>query len=221
MKGKNNVMKIKVDIRELESGVYKILKDKIGANIAVENLNFGDYVINNNVVIERKTTTDFVNSIIDGRLFRQALGLKRYYERPLVLIEGDPLFQDISNNIHPNAIKGALVSLSVKWKIPVIFSKDPEETAIYLSLISAQNEYLAGEVKKRQGKKPKKPGKRPLYFLTGLPYVGEKTGLKLLNHFGSIEKVVNAPSEELREVPGVGNKKVEMIKEVLLKEHEK
>ncbi|MBF0216744.1 MAG: hypothetical protein HQL30_07115 [Candidatus Omnitrophica bacterium] len=164
-----------------------------------------------------------MNSIIDGRLFRQALGLKKYYERPLVLIEGDPLFQDISNSMHPNAIKGALVSISVKWKIPVIFSKDPEETATFLSLISAQNEYLAGEVRKRHGKKTKKPGKRPLYFLTGLSYVsyvGEKTGLKLLNHFGSIEKVVNAPSRKLMGVPGVGNKKVEMIKEVLLKEHE-
>ncbi len=42
-------------------------------------LESGDYLINNGVLIERKTCSDFATSLADGRLFPQAAKLIGYY----------------------------------------------------------------------------------------------------------------------------------------------
>ncbi|MDR4509048.1 MAG: hypothetical protein MRJ65_12595 [Candidatus Brocadiaceae bacterium] len=55
-------------------------------------LSMGNYVVNKCIIAERKTTKDFVLSIIDGRLFTQASRLKKYAEIPLMIIEGANLY---------------------------------------------------------------------------------------------------------------------------------
>ena len=42
-----------------------------GSRVEVKQLDFGDFVVSGDVVIERKTLDDFVKSIYDGRLFSQ------------------------------------------------------------------------------------------------------------------------------------------------------
>ena len=60
--------------------------------------------------MERKTTMDFIQSIIDGRLFRQAIRMKRRFGFSVLIIEGDTLY-NTPIDIHPHSIKGALVNL--------------------------------------------------------------------------------------------------------------
>ncbi|MBU4312723.1 MAG: hypothetical protein KJ706_08405 [Candidatus Omnitrophica bacterium] len=76
-------------------------------DITVKNLKVGDYIINDEIVIERKTTQDFAQSIIDGRLFKQAKNMKKTYDLCLFIIEGTNLC-NTSIDIHPHAVKGAL-----------------------------------------------------------------------------------------------------------------
>ena len=78
--------------------------------------------MSNHIVVGRKTTKDFVVSVIDGRLFSQASHLKRHTETPFMVIEGIDLFHT-GYKIDTQAIKGVIVSLSVSWQIPLIFSK--------------------------------------------------------------------------------------------------
>jgi len=68
-----------MDYREFNPDILNILLD-YGISITVKNLKVGDFIINDEIAIERKTTQDFAQSIIDGRLFRQAENMKKAYE---------------------------------------------------------------------------------------------------------------------------------------------
>lgn len=48
----------------------------------------GDFLIDNEVLIERKSVDNFAASLIDGRLFRQVARLAHSGYRSLLLIEG-------------------------------------------------------------------------------------------------------------------------------------
>ena len=87
-------------------------------------LTVGDYLINDEVLIERKTLADFAASLVDGRLFPQAARLARDDHRSLMLIEG-PAATSMPD-VHPHAIQGALVSLAAMWRLPVLHAFDPD-----------------------------------------------------------------------------------------------
>ena len=84
-------MKISIiaDNREKESGIPDMLTAK-KVNIIFRQLFVGDYHINDHIVIERKTSVDFVQSIIDGRLFSQCAKLRKSSAVPLIIVEGNP-----------------------------------------------------------------------------------------------------------------------------------
>jgi ERCC4-type nuclease len=118
-------LKITADYREEASGLIDLLK-KEDIFIEVKKVLYGDYIINNSITIERKTASDFLMSIIDGRLFKQLSNLKIYCTNPILLIEGNPYKTDLNFNLM--AIKGALISAQAIWYIPVVFSRSKEDT---------------------------------------------------------------------------------------------
>ena len=204
---------IEIDYRERDIGIPEILRK---SNIMVEEkkLFIGDYLINKHIAVERKTTRDFVISIIDGRLFSQASRLKRYAEVQLMIIEGTDLFYT-GYEIDPQAIKGAIVSLSVSWQIPLIFSKSPEGTAEILVMAGIQDVKYRDEILKRAGRRPRRLLTRKLFLLQGLPGIGPKIAKRMLEHFGSVEKIIAASEHEISCVEGIGRKKASMIREVV------
>lgn len=125
-KDENTPLTIKMDFREDASQIEKILSCKYGVNVLKARLPVGDYIIDRGIVVERKTTLDFVLSIIDGRLFKQAARMRRFFNEVFLIIEGKDLY-NLSVDIHPHAIKGALISISVSWQIPILFSNDIEK----------------------------------------------------------------------------------------------
>ncbi len=83
------LLKITADYREKTSGLIDLLKYR-GVLVETTKVPYGDYIINNDITIERKTAKDFLISIIDGRLFKQLSNLKKYCSNPILLIEGNP-----------------------------------------------------------------------------------------------------------------------------------
>ncbi len=206
---------IQIDYRERNTGILELLRNK---NVVVEegNLIIGDYFINGHITVERKTTKDFILSLIDGRLFSQALRLKKHTETHIMVIEGIDLFHT-GYDINPQAIKGAIVSLSVSWQIPLVFSKSTNGTAEILHIASLQDTKYRDEILKRMGRKPKRIQTRRLHILQGLPGIGPKIAKKMLEHFESIEKVITASEEELACIEGIGKKKALKIREIVSK----
>ncbi len=107
------------DDREQASGIPQLLVEK-GINIHLSRLETGDYIINNQIIIERKSAADFIQSLLSGRLFSQCSRLVRMGMQPLILLEGN-LFET-DHQIDRKALKGALLSVSASWRIPVIHS---------------------------------------------------------------------------------------------------
>ena len=81
-------LRIVVDEREKKSGIPDLLKE-IGINLEIKTLPVGDYIVAPETVVERKTISDLISSIFDGRLFDQCNRLKENYQFPILLIEGD------------------------------------------------------------------------------------------------------------------------------------
>ncbi|MFO0795743.1 MAG: ERCC4 domain-containing protein [Candidatus Brocadiaceae bacterium] len=206
---------IEIDHRESNAGIKEILRRREDISLEEKRLPIGDYFINRHIAVERKTTKDFVLSIIDGRLFSQACRLKRRSEIPFMVIEGTNLFQT-GYNVDPQAIKGAIVSLSVSWQIPLIFSRSPQGTAEILTTAGSQDIKYYEEIHKRVGRRPKRIQTRKLYVLQGLPGVGPTIAKRMMEHFGSIEKIMNSSEQELAGIEGIGKKKASKIREIVM-----
>jgi len=212
-------IKIIVDTREMNSWVVKRLFE-FGVEIETKMLKCGDFILSEEVGVERKNANDFLKSIIDGRIFKQAESLIDSFKKPLILIEG---IEDIYHirNIHPNAIRGALSSLCVDFGIPIIYSKNEEDSAQYLYLIAKREQIqLKKEVNLRGERKPLGIKELQEYIVAGLPNVGIQIAKNLLSHFKTIEKIFTASEKELSKVKGVGKGRSKLIRRILTKEYE-
>jgi len=201
-----------VDSREMKSQVPKYLKE-LGVNVEVKTLDVGDYIVSEDVAVERKSANDFIQSIIDGRLFDQVKRLTEAYIKPVIIIEGQ-LYG--IRNVHPNAIRGALAAVTIDWGVPILFSSDAKETAQFIYLMAKrEQEDRRKEVAVRSEKKALTLADRQRLIVEGLPYVSATLAKRLLRHFGSVERVFTAKESELMEVEGIGEKIAREIRRVI------
>lgn len=207
-----NDLKITVDYRETTSGLTDLLKNS-GALVEIAKLSYGDYIINDTITVERKTAKDFLLSIIDGRLFNQLSNLKKFCNHPILLIEGNPY--DTEHNFDRMAIKGTLISIQTIWYVPIIFSRTKEDSRDILLMISRQLGTSIDVVPLRGGYRPKRIKSKQLYLLQGFPQVGPKLAKRLILHFKSVSKIMNASVQALTEVDGIGIISAQKIREIL------
>ena len=66
---------IVADDRESRSAVVALLQSHPRVELHTQRLSLGDYLIDDWLLVERKTLPDLVASVLDGRLFSQALRL--------------------------------------------------------------------------------------------------------------------------------------------------
>jgi len=133
----NQKIKIIADNREKQSLVISELISK-KVEVTLKQLEIGDYIVND-VVIERKTISDLKSSIIDKRIFHQLQELQKY-PKNLLIIEGiseEDIYRGI---IHENALRGFLLTVALEYKVPLIFTKDSKDTALYLLVLSKKTE---------------------------------------------------------------------------------
>lgn len=128
-------------------------------------------------------------------LFLQAPKLARCPHRPVILLEGPRPAR--MPDVHPHALKGAMVSLAVMWRLPVLCARNPEDSLRILRFLADQLGTSDDGGLKRYDRKPKRLASRKLYMLQGLPGVGPALAHRLLLEFGSVEKVVTANEEAL------------------------
>ncbi|MCX6662887.1 MAG: DEAD/DEAH box helicase [Euryarchaeota archaeon] len=198
---KTNV-KIIVDHRESRSPVMRFLSQK---DIIVEpqQLDVGDYIISSRIGVERKTVDDFLNSLIEGKLFVQMKNLRTTYSRPLLLVEGDGLLT--KRNISHNAIFGSLVSIIVDFGIPIITTHTPQETADFLAVMAHREQKEGDKAIAIRGEKTAKTISEHQQFLVeGLPNISAVLAQRLLQHFGSIRSLANASEDDLCQIQGIG-----------------
>ena len=97
----------------------------------------------------------------------------------------------------------------------MVFSKSPDGTAEILVMAGIQDVKCRDEILKRAGRRPRRLLTRKLFMLQGLPGVGPRIAKRMLERFGSVEKVIMASEHELSCVEGIGRKKASLIREVV------
>lgn len=202
--------KIIIDNREKSSLIPSELF-KLEVPVEFQQLKVGDYIINN-IAIERKTIPDFINSMINKRLFKQLEEMKQYPNQ-LLLIEG--LQEDLeTTGINSNAIRGFLLTIVLKFKIPIIFTKDQEETAQYLKILWNKKEKpISLNISKRNLTKEE----RLQFILEGFPNIGPKKSEELLKEFKTLKNIINASEESLTKYLGKRTKEFKEICETEFK----
>lgn len=202
------IITILADSTESDSGLLPRLK-ALGVQLKVGDLEAGRYVLSGDMAVERFTANEFVEGIIDGRLFHRAGKLSMGFPRPVFLIDGD--VYSTRAPIAREAIDGALSFLLCVEGASVLYVRNPTAAADLLYR-------LAKHVQKNQGfstafqRAKVSPGRQEaLFTIESVVGVGPSTAVKALQNFRSIFAFVNASVQQLMGIPGIGQKKAERI----------
>ncbi len=212
---------IVVDSREASRNkdIVEGLRRK-GVRVAIAELGAGDYYLlarepGKAILVERKTVTDFANSIRDNRIWDQ---LKRLSEaaregdaRPILLLEGWLGIIEKKTQWNITAALRVIDEIVLDWNIPVIPVHRKEAT---ISWLAAKAKSLGRTEEKRVfrlrvEKKPMTINQRILYVAESI--AGPATARKLLKHFKTLKNIANASIAELMKVEGIGEKRAREI----------
>jgi Fanconi anemia group M protein len=201
---------IVMDQRE-SADFVKLLSDA-GVDVERKQLQVGDFLCSGRLAVERKTRSDFEQSVIDGRLFSQLPNLVSNYQRVAVVIEGE----SAEGRISKQALLGAYAAVVSDFGASLFFTRDMEGTAELLCAL-AKHEQLAKKIPMRVFAKRKtltaSANQRAVVEM--LPMVGPKLARALLERFGNVESLFTANEDELKKVAGVGAKRAKTIRRVI------
>jgi ERCC4-type nuclease len=189
-----------VDFREENCSVTDHLRE-MEASVKPLPLKVGDYVCSERVCVERKAGEDFISSIIDGRIFKQAQELKDNFSKPVFLIEGNYL----QERMNENAVKSALASIILDYEIPIVMTKTEEESARLIFWLAKREQLISKKGMGIKGvKKPKGIKDLQEYVISSLPGVSNVLSKRILKDFKTIKNFANASESEISKVKGIG-----------------
>jgi len=199
----------------------KLLARKIqeyGIKVKIDTLKIGD-VMFNNFLIERKSMSDFYNSITTRRLFEQLYGLgelsKDYFT--MLIIEEHPVIID---RYFYKVLATLIVSYCKKMNVGGVVTVPDIDTTAYLI---AQLYVKSGKSKSIRPV-PYTP-KRYNYdevkedILAMIPKIGRKKGILLLREYKTIENLI-ANLDNIK-VRGIGKKIKESLHRVFKEKYNK
>ena len=196
-------LSIETDVAELDFGDFHLIIPERGLVVGVE----------------RKTVSDLVSSLPNGRLAKQLHGLKDLTTHTYLLVEGQLNFVDDQEKLVLR-----VAHKTTGWTAPSILTylsslhlsgigwshtSSTRESLIWLTRF---HEFLARDIgdkvdmngtKHVKGTKTSKP-RHDVAVLSQVPNVGPKTALKLLTAFGSIRTLMNADDATIAAVGKVG-----------------
>lgn len=210
-------MEILIDDRERNTELLRKLSEISSVKIKKQRLLLGDFQLDN-LLIERKTISDFCDSLYNGRLFSQASRLAGSSFQPVILLEGNSSGFNLKG-ISREAIQGALISLSLVFRIPILRSLNPEEYAKLIFYIGKQfnncdNTPIRGRFNRGRIRLSTKE-KNQRRILQGLPGIGTVYSENLLKKFETLANVFNAQPKDLMEVPGIGKRTASRLFEIM------
>ena len=199
-----------------EGKIINLIKH-LTTDYSVEQLSVGDFLIKigdstaNTLVVERKSVNDLYQSINDGRYKEQKARLLANYplSQVIYLIEGD--LSELYSTSHRKAVSGSIFNMQFRDKIHVVRTKDLNDTCDFiLSLYSKATKnpewFITGESQPKSENdgvdyssliKVNKSGNMTpevcqVVMLTHIPGVSHNFSRKILEHYHSLENLINA-----------------------------
>ncbi|NWI18717.1 XPF endonuclease, partial [Crypturellus soui] len=206
---------IVVDMREFRSELPSLLHRR-GIDIEPVTLEVGDYILTPDICVERKSISDLIGSLNNGRLYTQCISMSRYYKRPILLIEFDPnkSFSLIPRgSLHPeissNDVTSKLTLLTLHFpKLRILWCPSPHATAELFEELKQNNPQpdaetaMAVTADSEALPESDKYNPGPQDFLLKMPGVNTKNCRILMNHVKSIAELVTLSKDKLSEILG-------------------
>jgi DNA excision repair protein ERCC-4 len=152
-----NTNKIIVDMRDFNSQLPFVCH-LAGLEVIPAMLTVGDYILSNDICVERKAVRDLIDSLENGRLMNQCESMFKWYEKPVLLIEFEEgksfSFEPfttgfLTNNSTKHVKNNELEQLQLRLaalirsypRLSILWSSSPFETArLFKELKSNQHE---------------------------------------------------------------------------------
>jgi ERCC4-type nuclease len=207
---------IRIDTQEQRSGIPALLAAMPQVHIEVTPLRMGDYDVGGDPrrVFERKTGSDFLSSLAQGRLFAQLSALRKSRFAPILLLEGDPLRVSHSQ-MRPESIRGALTYITAILRVPILPSSGPSDSAhlVYAAAKQCQSGHAArGPAGGRRGASL---SEQQMQIVLSLPGIGGVTARAVCARFRSLHDLLSADAATLATVPGVGPSRAAALEQLL------
>jgi DNA excision repair protein ERCC-4 len=199
------LLAVTADVYEQTSGVPRRLEE-LGLTVASTRLPVGDYLFGASIV-ERKTVIDLHLSVLQGRLWSQLWNLRRTQHAAHLLVEGP----DIDDGpLSRRAVRGVLLSVA-GMRVTVVRSTDPSDSAEWLAVLASRQTRRRGREPINHRRKSPSPRGSAVRALAAVPGISMATAASLLDHFGSLAGVLDAPPDAWREVPGIGPRRADAL----------
>ncbi|MFW9922815.1 MAG: ERCC4 domain-containing protein, partial [Candidatus Thorarchaeota archaeon] len=143
---------------------------------------------------------------------------KQNYPLPILIIEGESLYGHRALN--PEAIRGAIASITINFDIRIIWTRNTKDTARYLRNIAKREQITSDKTPTiRSEKTPIDTSELLEFIVAGFPKINTVLAKRILAKFGSLEKFFAASIDEIQEIKGIGKKIAEEIKEIIQAEY--
>ena len=208
---KNDNLNIIVDSREPKH-IISLLKE-LGVSVDCKMIGVGDYILSFECAVERKTASDFLNSMFSGRVFEQAENLADAYSTPIIVLEGNIKAELERRKFNPRAFWGALLKLEVDKGIPIIPTPTFKHTVDLLYTQAKRLQRKSDEKETIPVHKPKLMADRDwqTYIVASLPGVGGELSKRILKEFKTVRSIFQGEACDLQKVEGIGKTKAERI----------
>ncbi|KAK6990858.1 DNA repair endonuclease XPF-like isoform X1 [Biomphalaria glabrata] len=208
--------KIIVDMREFRSELPSLIHRR-GIEIEPVTLEVGDYILTPDICVERKSVSDLIGSLNNGRLYQQALSMCRFYKKPMVLIEFDTnkpfalqVKSSVSGDVSLNDITTKLAILTMQFpKLRLLWCPSPYASSeLFEELKEGRpqpNAEVAMTVTAVSSEMPDwtdRYSHGPQDFVLRMPGINSKNYQSILNKFKNLYEVSQASLEQLTQVLG-------------------
>jgi Fanconi anemia group M protein len=207
---------IRIDSQEQRSGIPALLSAMPQVHIELAPLRIGDYDVGGDPrrVFERKTASDFLSSLVQGRLFAQLAALRKSSFAPILLLEGDPLRVSHSQ-MRPESIRGALAYITAILRVPILPSRGPADSAHLVYAAAKQCQIGHATHGPAAGRRGASLPEQQMQIVLSLPGIGPVTARAVCERFRSLHDLLSADAAQLSTVPGVSPARAVALEQLL------
>lgn len=208
---------VDIDFREHSDRIEKAKTtyESEGDNVTVKELLVGDYVFDNQVCYEYKEFEDFISSVIDGRVFNQAVEMSSQFNHHFVVIRANDYrkhqyFDAVEDESHAFGWKhyqGAIARLNT---ITTVKECGTEKLAIEYMRTQAIKCLDNKRVVKHLKTKTENPAFNWLYGIHG---IGDDTAELIVGSLDlySLDDLMSLDCDTLQGIKGIGKEKSRIV----------
>ena len=224
-------MKLVIDNREDNKRINSATRFFSTYSVKTDQLPIGDYLFDDKIVFEYKTPSDMINSIMDGRIFKQAHNMEQYPFSFVIIVgnvadeinrRNEPKYWNKYNKIRTFTIKSYLGALARLYTYTKVIHVDNNQQA--WTLMQYLVEKLLEENKDIKAiEKPQFKLTDPIASFLGCIYVNNSQRLSIKQavlireylHLETLEDLLNVTYDDLVGIKGIGSKTAKAVMEVL------